>query len=42
VDTALLANAAVLSLAYFAVSFPLFSIVFKKARVKWRLIRLWE
>lgn len=42
VDTTLLVNAAALSFSYFAVSFPLFSIVFKKARVKGRLIRLWE
>jgi ABC-2 type transport system permease protein len=42
VDTSLLINAAVLTLAYFSVSFPLFSWVFRRARQKGRLVRLWE
>ncbi len=42
VDVALLYNAAILSLAYFSVSFPLFSWVFRRARQKGRLVRLWE
>jgi ABC-2 type transport system permease protein len=40
VDTSLLVNASVLTLAYFSVSFPLFSWVFRRAKQKRRLVRL--
>jgi ABC-2 type transport system permease protein len=42
IDSGMLENAAILSVAYFSASFPVFSFVFRKAKEKGRLIRLWE
>ena len=42
VDAGMLANAAILSAVYFTIAFPTFSVVFKKAKEKGRLVKLWE
>jgi len=42
VDSAMMTNASVLSAFYFAIAFPTFSWVFKKAKEKGRLVKLWE